>query len=160
MSVYEGVFADDPDRHSICQAHWLKSKCKRASDPSRLLKAEGPLHESETMIELKQMLHQYGDWPSLPEPIERLVRRFIDCHRGSLWKVNQLLQHIERTWERVAHGPGDATNNVTERIIGLTYKIWAKTMRGSKRWDKVLAHPYLSEFLRGEDGICDLRQVV
>jgi len=160
LSLYQGVMGDDEDRHSICQAHWLKSKCKRASDLSRLLKAEGLLYESQTMIELKQMLHQYRDWPCLPEPIERLVRRFINCHRGSLWKVNQLLQHIERTWQRVAHGSGDATNNVTERVIGLTYKIRAKTMRGFKSWDKALAHPYLSEFLRGEDGVCDLRKVI
>jgi hypothetical protein len=160
LSVYEGVFADDPDRHSICQAHWLKSKCKRAWDLSRLLKTEGLLYESQTLIELKQMLHQYCDWPSLPEPIERLVRRFINCRRGTLWKVNQLLQHIERSWPYVARGPGDPTNNVTERIIGLTYKIRAKTMRGFKSWDKALAHPYLSEFLRSQDGVCDLRKVI
>jgi len=43
-----------------------------------------------------------------------------------------LLQHTERTWEYVGRGPGDPTNNVTERVIGLTYKIRAKTMRGFK----------------------------
>jgi len=87
-------------------------------------------------------------------------RRFINCHRGMLWKVNQLLQHIERTWLVVGRGDGDPTNNATERVIGLTYKIRAKTMRGFKSWDKALAHPYLSEFLRGEEGVCDLRKVV
>ena len=75
-------------------------------------------------------------------------------------KANQLLQHIERSWVYVARGPGDPTNNVTERVIGLTYKIRAKTMRGFKSWDKALAHPYLSHYLRGEDGICDLRRVI
>jgi hypothetical protein len=89
-----------------------------------------------------------------------MVRRFISCRRGTLWKVNQLLQHIERTWPLVGRGDGDPTNNATERTIGLTYKIRAKTMRGFKSWDKALAHPYLSEFLRGEDGVCDLSKVV
>jgi hypothetical protein len=160
LSVYEGLCLDDPDRHSICQAHWLKSKCRRAYEISRQLKAEGLSYESQTMLELRQLLHDKRSSPTVPAEVERLVRRFINCRRGTLWKVNQLLQHIERSWSSVAHGPGDPTNNVTERIIGLTYKIRAKTMRGFKSWDKVLAHPYLSEFLRGEGGICDLRKVV
>lgn len=55
---------------------------------------------------------------------------------------------------------GDRTNNVTERIIGLIYKIRIKTMRGSKNDDKILGHCYLSEYLRGANGICDLHEVV
>lgn len=58
------------------------------------------------------------------------------------WKVNQLLQHVERTWEKVSDDPADATNNVTGRLIGLTLKIRTKTMRGFKSKAKVLAHPY------------------
>ena len=73
---------------------------------------------------------------------------------------NQLLQHIERTWRRVSRDPVDATNNTTERIIGLTHKIRAKTMRGFKSPDKVLSHPYLAEFIRGNEGICDFRQFI
>jgi hypothetical protein len=76
------------------------------------------------------------------------------------WKVNQLLQHVERTWERVSDDPVDPTNNATERIIGLTFKIRSKTMRGFKAWQKVLGHPYLSSYLRGEHGVCDLRKVI
>jgi len=160
LSVYNGVFPDDPDRHSICQAHWLKSKCRRSYELSQQLKAEGLSYESQTMLELRQLLHDKRSSPTVPAEIERFVMRFINCHRGTLWKVNQLLQHIERSWPYVARGPGDPTNNVTEQIIGLTYKIRAKTMRGFKSWDKALEHPYLSEFLRGEDGVCDLRKVV
>jgi hypothetical protein len=55
---------------------------------------------------------------------------------------------------------GDRTNNATERVIGLTYEIRAKSIRGFKSWDKVLSHPYLLEYLRGDEGICDLRKVV
>jgi hypothetical protein len=54
----------------------------------------------------------------------------------------------------------DPTNNATERIIGLTFKIRSKTMRGFKAWQKVLGHPYLSSYLRGEHGVCDLRKVI
>jgi len=86
---------------------------------------------------------------------ERCCRR-----RAVLWKVNQLLQHTERTWQKVGSDEGDRTNNATERIIGLDYKLRAKTMRGFKSSDKVLAHPYLSEYLRGVDGVCDPRKVV
>lgn len=78
----------------------------------------------------------------------------------AVWKVNQLLQHIERTWERVIREDGDRTNNATERVIGLTYKIRAKTMRGFMSWDKALSHPYLSDYLRGDGRVCDLRKVV
>jgi len=74
--------------------------------------------------------------------------------------VNLLLQHIERSREIVSSDEGDRTNNATERIIGLDYKIRAKTMRGAKNINKVLGHCYLSEFLRGDNGVCDLRKVV
>ena len=108
------------------------------------------------MLQLKQLLHERWSSPTVPPEVEQLVRRFINCPRGTLWRVNQLWRHIERSWPYLAGGPGDPTNNVTERVIGLTYKIWAKTMRGFKSWDKALAHPYLSEFLRGEDGLATL----
>ncbi len=62
-----------------------------------------------------------------------------------------------------------AANNATERLIGLTFntcltpagrQVQTKTMRGFKAKHKVLAHPYLANFLRGEDGLCDLRKVI
>jgi len=105
-------------------------------------------------------LERRASAPTVPDELERLIRHFINCRRGLHWKVNQLLQHIERTWQNVSSDEADRTNNATERIIGLDYKIRAKTMRGFKSWDKVLTHPYLSELVRGTDGICDLRKVV
>jgi len=158
LSVYDG--ASEGIERTICLAHWLKSKCKRAWELSRQFAAEGLLYESQTMLELKQLLHEKWSMPQMPEEIERLVRRFINCHRGIHGKANRLLQHIERTWSSVGRGPGDPTNNVTERLIGLTYKIRSKTMRGFKSWDKALAHPYLSQYLRGENGVSDLRRVI
>jgi hypothetical protein len=158
LSVYDRAAVGI--ERKICLAHWLKSKCKRAWDLSRQFASEGLFYESEMMLELKRLLHEKWSCPRLPEEIERLVRRFINCHKGTHWKANQLLQHIERTWAYVSRGPGDPTNNVTERVIGLTYKIRAKTMRGFKSWDKALAHPYLSQHLRGERGLCDLRRMI
>jgi len=116
--------------------------------------------EARDMLKLLELLKAEPRPPTLPEAIEKLIRRYINFRRGTLWKVNQLLQHIERTWGDVSSDGHDRTNNATERVIGLSYKIRAKTMRGFKSWDKVLAHPYLSELLRGYDGICDLRKVV
>ena len=96
-----------------------------------------------------------------PEGIEKLVRRYINCRRGLLWKVNQLLQHIERTWQHVSNDQYGRTNNTTGRITGMKYKIRVKTMRGLKAWPKVLGHFYLSsEFLRVKDKVCALRKVV
>lgn len=112
------------------------------------------------MLELLELLRAEPRPPRLPEGVERLVRRYINCRRGLHWKINQLLQHIERTWEHVSTDGADRTNNATERVIGLNYKIRAKTMRGFKAWEKVLGHCYLSEYLRGPDGICDLRKVI
>ncbi|KPL23027.1 MAG: hypothetical protein AMJ75_06965 [Phycisphaerae bacterium SM1_79] len=158
LSVYKHVV--DEEDHKICLAHWLKSKCQRAADLARQFRAEGMVYESETMLELKRLLHEKWSLPQVPPEIERLVRRFINCRNGLLWKANQLLQHIERSWSSVSRDPADPTNNLTERLIGLDYKIRTKTMRGFKSWDKALAHPYLSEFLRGTDGLCDLRRVI
>ena len=86
--------------------------------------------------------------------------RYSRCRKGLPWKINQLLQHVERTWPKVSDDPVDATNNATERCIGLTFKIRTKTMRGFKALHKALAHPYLASFLRGEEGVCDLRKVI
>ena len=158
LSVYEHTV--DEEAHTLCLAHWLKSKCKRASDLARRFRAEGLRYESETLLDVQRLLHDYWGSPRLPEAIERLVRRFINCRQGLFWKTNQLLQHIERTWASVSRDPVDPTNNATERIIGLTYKIRAKTMRGFKRPQKSLCHPYLAQFLRGVDGVCDLRQIM
>ena len=158
LSVYDNAAAGI-DR-TICLSHWLKSKCRRAWELSRKFAAEGLSYESRTMLELRRLLHEKWSLAEFPEEIERLVRRFINCHRGTHAKANQLLQHIERSWPYVGRGPGDPTNNLTERVIGLTYKIRAKTMRGFKNWDKALAHPYLSQYLRGENGACELRRVI
>jgi len=158
LSVYESIVPED--HHKICLAHWRKSKCRRAWQLYCQLKSEGFEFESRDMLKLIELLRAEPRPPTLPEEIERLVRRYINCRKGLLWKVNQLLQHIERTWDRVSGGEGDRTNNATERIIGLDYKIRAKTMRGFKNLDKVLGHPYLSEYIRAVDGVCDLRKVV
>ena len=75
-------------------------------------------------------------------------------------RLNGLLQHVERTWQRVSDDESDATNNATERIIGLDLKIRSKTMRGFQSRRKVLQHAFLSHLLRGgPDRRCDLRQI-
>ncbi len=117
LSVYESIVPED--HHQICLAHWRKSKCRRAGQLARQLKAEDLPFESEDMLKLVELLLQEPRPPTLPESVEKLVRRYINCCRGTLWRVNQLLQHIERTWEHVSSAEGDRTNNATERIIGL-----------------------------------------
>ena len=112
------------------------------------------------MRKLLELLRLQPRPPTVPEELTVLVRRYIHCRQGLLWQINQLLQHVERTWEKVSDDPVDPTNNATERIIGLTFKIRAKSMRGFKAKHKVLAHPYLASFLRGQDGVCDLRKVI
>jgi len=157
LGVYDHTEAAE---HTICLAHWLKSKCKRAWDLARQFEAEGMKYEAQTMRDLIALLHRYRSSLKVPEEIERLVRRFLTCREGTFWKANQLLQHIERTWSSVSRDPVDPTNNTTERLIGLTYKIRTKTMRGFKNRDKALAHPYLAAFLRGIAGVCDFRMVI
>jgi hypothetical protein len=157
-SVYEGIVS--PERHRLCLTHWRKSKGKRAWDLLQQAEAEERPLEVDSMRQLLALLRLQPRPPTPPEELSRLVRRYIRCRRGLLWKINQLLQHIERTWERVSDDPVDATNNVTERTIGLTYKIRSKTMRGFKSDAKALAHPYLASLLRGDNGVCDLRQVL
>ncbi|MHC4301139.1 MAG: hypothetical protein ACYS7Y_28040 [Planctomycetota bacterium] len=158
LNVYRHIVPEP--MHRICIAHWLKSKCRRAWELFRKFRSEGMRYEADTMLKLIKLLHLHSNSTDVPPEIERLVRRFINCHSGLLWKANQLLQHIERTWPSVSRDPIDATNNTTERIIGLTYKIRAKTMRGFKSPKKALAHPHLAQFIRGTDGICDFSQVI
>jgi len=136
-SVYRGIVP--AGRHRLCLTHWRKSKGKRAWDLHRRAVAEGRTLEAETMQELLELLRLKPRPPTPPEDLERLVRRYINARKGLPWKVNQLLQHVERTWAQVSDDPVDPTNNATERLIGLTLKIRAKTMRGFKSPAKVLA---------------------
>ena len=158
LSVYVGIVPQE--QHKICLAHWRKSKCRRAGQLYRECKTDGMQFEASDMLKLLELLKAVPRPPTLPEAVEKLVSRYINCRKGTLWKVNLLLQHIERTWERLAGDGGDRTNNATKRIIGLDYNIRGKTARGFKAWNKILCHCYLSKYLRGNDGVCDLRKVV
>jgi hypothetical protein len=157
-SVYAGIVPEG--QHRLCLTHWRKSKGKRASDLCRRALREERSLEAESMRRLLEILRLKPRPPTVPEELSTLVRRYITCRKGSLWEINKLLQHIERTWEKVSDDPVDPTNNATERIIGLTFKIRSKTMRGFKSQSKVLAHPYLSSYLRGDNGLCDLRKII
>jgi len=157
-SVYQGI-APEP-RHRLCLTHWRKSKGKRAYDLQQRARAEGRDLEVRSMQTLLELLRLTPRPPTPPPALERLVIRYSRCRKGLLWKINQLLQHVERTWAWVSDDPADPTNNATEQVIGLTLKIRAKTLRGFKSQAKVLAHPYLASFLRGEDAICDLRKII
>jgi hypothetical protein len=157
-SVYEGIASEG--HHRLCLSHWRKSKGKRAFDLHRQAVSENRPLEAQTMEDLLSLLRKEPRAPAVPEELERLVRRYINARKGLPWKVNQLLQHVERTWEKVSDDPVDPTNNATERLIGLTLKIRAKTMRGFKSMRKVLAHPYLAFYLRGRAGTCDLRKII
>jgi len=155
---YKGIASEN--RHRLCLTHWRKSKCKRAHDLYQRSAKEGRELEARSMQELLEMLRLDPRPPRPPPELEQLVIRYSRCRKGLLWEINKLLQHVERMWCQVSDDPVDATNNATERVIGLTFKIRSKTMRGFKSERKVLAHPYLSAFLRGEDGICDIQKVI
>ena len=158
LSVYEGIVPEG--RHRLCLTHCLKSKCKRACELYRQAVSQQRPLEAMTLKELLKWLRLRPRPPTVPEALERLVRRYLSARGGLLGKVNQFLQHVERTWEQVSDDPVDPTNNATERVIGLTFKIRAKTMRGFKSDRKALAHAYLASYLRGEDGVCDLTRIV
>jgi len=157
-SVYEGIVPEGS--HRLCLTHWRKSKGKRAWELLQQAKREGRALEVASLQRLRELLRLQPRPPTVPAELEQLVRRYIRCRKGLLWKINQLLQHVERTWAKVSDDPVDATNNATERVIGLTLKIRSKTMRGFKSQAKVLAHPFLASFLRGQAGICDVRKVI
>jgi len=158
-SVYQGI-VDDPRTHRLCLTHWRKSKGKRAHDLLQQAAAEDCPLEAQAMKELLELLRKKPRSPTVPEELERLGRRYINARRGLPGKANQLLQHIERTWEKVSDDSQDPTNNATERVIGLRFKYRAKTMRGFKSMAKVLVHPLLADYLRGQAGLCDLRKVI
>jgi hypothetical protein len=157
-SVYQDVAGER--RHGLCLTHWRKSKGKRAWDLlQEARRAEEPW-EVASMETLLTLLRRQPRPPRPPPELEELVRRYLRARTGLPWKCNQLLQHVERTWARVSDDPRDPTNNTTERLIGLTFKIRAKTMRGFKAQHKIEAHPYLASFLRGEAGLCRVGEVL
>jgi len=53
LSVYQNIVPED--HHKICLAHWRKSKCRRAWQLARQLKAEGLQFESEDMLKLLKL---------------------------------------------------------------------------------------------------------
>jgi hypothetical protein len=157
-SVYEWIVPEG--QHRLCLSHWRKSKGKRAYDLLPQARAEDRPLEVRTLERLLELLRLQPRPPTPPEELRWLVERYLPCRKGLLWKINQLLQHVERTWEKVSDDPIDPTNNSTERIIGLTLKIRSKTVRGFKSPAKNLAHPYLASYLRGQQGTCDLRKII
>jgi hypothetical protein len=64
LSVYDHTAAAE---HTICLAHWLRSKGKRAWDLARQFEAEGLKYEAQTMRDLIALLHRYRSSPTLPE---------------------------------------------------------------------------------------------
>lgn len=98
--------------------------------------------------------------PTPREDLGRFVRRYINARKALPWKVNQPLQHVERSWAQVNDDPLDPTNNAAERMFGLTFKIRGKTMRGLKSRVKIEAHARLSSFLRCEVCVCRLGKVL
>lgn len=157
-SVYAGAAGDR--RHGLCLTHWRKSKGKRAWDLLQQARRDARPLEAQTMKEVLALLRLQPRPPTPPAALERLVRRYIRARKGLPWKINQLLQHVERTWAQVSDDPHDPTNNTTERLIGLTFKIRTKTMRGFKASSKIVQHAYLGSCLRGQGGMCDLSQVL
>jgi len=156
-SVYEGIVEEGA--HRLCLTHWRKSKGKRCVDLYAEGVKAGRVMAAGSMGLLLKILRREPRAASVPRELRWLVGRYARKRKGLGWKINKLLEHVERTWEKVSDDPHDATNNVTERIIGLSFKIRAKTMRGFKSDRKVLEHPHLWEFLRGEGGIADLRKI-
>jgi hypothetical protein len=51
-------------------------------------------------------------------------------------------------------------DNIIQRRMMCPFCKTTWTMRGFKSWDKTMAHPYLSQYLRGENGVPDLRRVI
>ena len=147
-------------RHRLCLTHGRKSKGKRAFDLRRRAVTEDRPLEAQTMRELLDLPRRRPRAPTAPPELERLVTRYINAHKGLPWKLNQLLQHVERTWVKVSDDPADPTHNATQRLIGLTFKIRSKTMRGFKAMAKVPAHPHLAYYLRGDGEVCDLRKII
>lgn len=99
LSVYDGVVQDGS--RTICLAHWLKSKCRRAYELSRQLKAEGLFYESQTMLELRQLLHDRWSSSTMPQEIERLVRRLLTVAEvlfGRCTSYYSILSRVGRMW--------------------------------------------------------------
>jgi hypothetical protein len=157
-NVYEGIVEEGS--HKLCLTHWRKSKGKRCMDLYREAAAGGHVTAAGAVRKLWKLLRRDPRPPAVPEELTGLVKHYIRRHKGTPWKINQLLQHVERTWRKVSDDKDDPTNNATERLIGLTFKIRTKTMRGFKSDGKALAHPYLSAFLRGQDKVADLRKII
>jgi len=75
LHIYDGIV--DQIFHKVCPAHWRKSKCKRTRELYCELKKEGLQFNAENMLELVRLLCHEPRPATLPEKVERLVRRYI-----------------------------------------------------------------------------------
>ena len=100
LSVYEHMVPQE--HHSICLAHWRKSKCRRARQLARQLKQEGLQFESQDMLKSIELLRQEPRPPTLPEAVEFFMLRPV---KG--WETNH--SHMTTSFFMLLPGTGRET---------------------------------------------------
>ena len=74
------------------------------------------------------------------------------------YHMRMLTLHLLDTWNRVG-AEGQATNNTTERLIGLLLKMRSKTMRGFAKRENILRFVHLMAYLWENRRDCELKAV-
>jgi hypothetical protein len=117
-------------RHLLCTAHFKKAKLRRIKELKQQVGSERMKADLEALEEL--LKHPPPDGQQLARDIylnQRRAKRPAKGKRASpASKLKTLAREIYEKWERV----WQATNNQTEKAIGLCLKIRSKLMRGFK----------------------------
>jgi hypothetical protein len=118
------------DRHLLCTAHFKRAKLRRVKELKAEVRSERMKRDLEALEELLTDPPEHGQ--QLARQIyqrQTRVKRPAKGKRASPGsRLKALAREIYEKWERV----WQATNNPTERAIGLCLKIRSKLMRGFK----------------------------
>lgn len=149
--------------HRLCETHWKKSKQLRITHLKAKARERGWRQYERDLDRLRQLIKERP--PDALLRIRKMHERYLDHLSpgpGGEWSLGyhmrMLTLHLLETWMRIGAG-SQATNNTTERMIGILLKNRSKTMRGFAKRENILRFVHLASYLWENRKTCELSAV-
>ncbi|MFN3467015.1 MAG: hypothetical protein ACK4WF_04860 [Candidatus Brocadiales bacterium] len=146
--------------HYLCRAHFLRAKLSRFRELKAQMEGRHWWKKLK-LLERAEELLRAGDLKEAE--LGALYRQFIQYKSPGVgkkyplgYKAKLLLQELLEKINQI----GSWTNNMTERLIGLSLKFRSKTMRGFKKEANIKALSHLFFWLWNNRQDCNLALVV
>lgn len=147
--------------HYRCKAHFLRAKLSRLRELRTQMQSRHWWRKLKLLDRLEELLKAPG---GLKEgELGALYRHFIQYKSPGVgkkytlgYKAKLLLQELLEKVDQI----GSWTNNMTERLIGLSLKFRSKTMRGFKKEANIKALSHLFFWIWHNRRDCNLAQIV